>query len=127
MKRSEFTLIEVAAAVVILTLLVVPLLGARNRTMASAIEAARRSAATQLAASKLSELAAKPLSEIERIGSFEEIPGSTWEFSVEREDEDSAVPLYKVKLVVSCGGTRAGGSRDEIVVSTLVIDREEES
>ncbi len=125
MKRSEFTLIEVAAAVVILALLVVPLLGARNRTMASAMGAARRSAATQLAASKLSELAAKPLNEIERIGSFEEIPGCTWEFSVERGD--SVVALYKVKLVVSYGGIRAGGSRDEIVVSTLVIDREEES
>ncbi len=125
--RRNFTLIEVAAAVVILTLLVVPLLGARNRTTASAIEAVRRSAATQLAASKLSELAAKPLSEIARIGSFEEIPGCTWEFLVEREDEFSAIPLYKVKLVVSYGETRTGSQRDEIVVSTLVIDREQES
>ncbi len=123
----RFTLIEVAAAVVILTLLIVPLLGARNRTTASAIEAARRSAATPLAASKLSELVAKPLDEIERLGSFEEIPGCTWEFSVEREDEDAALPLYRVKLVVSYGGTRTGGPRDEIVVSTLVIDRGKES
>ncbi len=125
--RRNFTLIEVAAAVVILTLLVVPLLGARNRTTASAVRTARRSAAAQLAASKLSELAAKPLSEIERLGSFEEIPGCTWEFSVEREDEFSAIPLYKVKLVVSYGETRTGSRLDEIVVSTLVIDREQES
>lgn len=119
----RFTLIEVAAAVVVLALLVVPLLGARNRTTASAVRAARRSAATQLAASKLSELAVKPLNEIERIGSFEEIPGCTWEFSVEREDEDVAVSVYRVKLVVSYGGTRTGGTRDEIAVSTLVIDK----
>ncbi len=126
MKRSEFTLIEVAAAVVILALLVVPLLGARNRTTASAVRAARRSAAAQLAASKLSELAAKPLGEIERLGHFEEIPGCTWEFSMEPEGEDAAVPLYRVKLVVSYGGTRAGGTRDEIIISTLVIDKEME-
>ena len=125
--RRNFTLIEVAAAVVILALLVVPLLGARNRTTASAVEAARRSVAAQLAASKLSELAAKPLSEIERMGSFEEIPGCTWEFSVEREDEFSVIPLYKVKLVVFYGEMRTGVSRDEIAVSTLVIDRENES
>ncbi len=127
MSGRTFTLIEVAAAAVILALLVVPLLGARNRTTASAVGSARKSAATQLAASKLSELAVKPLSEIERTGSFEEIPGGTWEFSVEREDEFSAIPLYKVKLVVSYGETRAGDSRDEIAVSTLVIDREQES
>ncbi len=127
MNRKEFTLIEVAAAVVILALLVVPLLGARNRTTAAAVETARRSAAAQLAASKLSELAAKPLSEIERTGSFKEIPGCAWEFSVEREDELSATPLYKVKLVVSYGETRSLVPRDEISVSTLVIDKEQES
>lgn len=123
MNRKQFTLIEVAAAVVILALLVVPLLGARNRTTASAVKTARMSLATQLAASRLSELAAKSLSEIERMGSFEEIPGCTWEFSVEREDEFSAIPLYKVRLVVSYGETRTGGRLDEIIVSTLVIDR----
>lgn len=41
MNRKEFTLLEVAAAVVILALLIVPLLGARNRTTAAAVEAAR--------------------------------------------------------------------------------------
>ncbi len=125
--RRNFTLIEVAAAAVILALLIVPLLGARNRTTAAAVKTARMSLVTQLAASKLSELAVKSLSEIERTGSFEEIPGCTWEFSVEREDEFSAIPLYKVKLVVSYGETRTGDSRDEIAVSTLVIDREQES
>jgi len=125
--RRNFTLIEVAAAVVILAMLVVPLLGARNRTTAAAVETARMSLVTQLAASKLSELAAKPLSELERMGSFEEIPGCTWEFSVEREDESSAIPLYKVKLVVSYGERRTWVPRDEISVSTLVIDREQKS
>ena len=82
MRRKEFTLIEVAAAVVILALLVVPLLGARNRTTALAVKAAGKSVAIQLAASKMSEIATKPLSEVERMGSFRDHAGYRWEFSV---------------------------------------------
>lgn len=135
MNGKGFTLIEVAAAVVILALIVVPLLGARNRTIASAVEASRKAAATQLAASKMSELAAKPLAEIDRSGSFEDLPECAWEFSVEPElvelelvepEAEEAVSLYRVTLRVCYGLPSAGRSRGEIVVSTLVIEKEQE-
>lgn len=115
MRRSGFTLIEVAAAVVILALLIVPLLGARNRTTALAVKTAGRSVAVQLAASKLSEIATKPLAEVERMGRFRDAPGYRWEFSVEPEGEAGVVALYRVRLVIF---------PDEVEVSTLVIDKE---
>lgn len=143
MNRRSFTLIEVAAAVVILALLVLPLLGARNAVIASAAETSRKLVAVQLAASKMSELISKPLDEIERSGSFEEAPGCAWSFSITREDveekeevewweeeweeemERDTMPLYRVSLTVSYPTPRKENGK--LAVSTLVFKQERDS
>jgi hypothetical protein len=129
----------VAAAVVILALLVIPLLGARNRAVAAAARSSREFVVAQLAASKLSELASVPLEEIERSGEFEDAPGYSWNISVEAEDvsvrsdeeevadEMEVEPhLYRVRLVVKYPGSSKGDDTPEVAVSTLVFKRETE-
>ena len=86
---AGFTLVEIAASVVILAMIVIPLLGARNRTIAAAAKSSMRLTAVQLAASKLSELATVPLGEIESSGTFEDAPSYTWSFTVEVEEAES--------------------------------------
>lgn len=142
MDRKSFTLIEVAAAIVVLAVLVLPLLGARNAVIASATETSRKLIAVQLAASKMSEVISRSMDEIERSGSFEYAPECTWNFSITKEsaDEEKAewreegweeelkarsMPLYRVVLVVSYPSPKKG--RGELTVSTLVFKQERRS
>ncbi len=128
MRRSSsgFTLIEIAAAVVIMAMLVIPLLGARNRTTASAIDTSHRFMVTQLAASKMSEVASKPLAEISRSGSFEDAPQYSWSFSITPDTEDETFRLYTVRLTVTHGEVFSDDDSNAITVSTLIMESEEE-
>ena len=121
-----FTLIEVVAAVVILAVLVIPLLGARNRTTAAAIGAADSMVMTQLAASKLDELACTPFDRVTRSGVFTDLPEYRWDFDTEIEEEpkpleedDERLVLYRVTVKISRTDNRFAGGEDELVVSTL--------
>ncbi len=138
-KKSGFTLVEVVAATVVLGMLVIPLLGARNRTVAGASKSAIELMVAQLAASKLSELVSVPLEDIERSGDFEDAPGCSWDISVEPEDmgaseEELEEPvdevvepyLYRVKLVVKYPVRSKQGGIASVSVTTLVFKRESE-
>jgi prepilin-type N-terminal cleavage/methylation domain-containing protein len=136
-RRNGFTLVEVVAATVVLGMLVIPLLGARNRTVAGASKSSTEFLVAQLAASKLSELVSVPLEDVERSGDFENAPGCSWEISVEPEDmsadeeeleepvDEAMEPyLYRVKLVVKYPVRRKKDEISSFAVTTLVFKRE---
>ena len=125
MSERGFTLIEIAAALAILAMLVVPLLGARNRTVAAAVGASRQFGAVQLAASKLDELSVKRLDEIDRSGTFEGAADCSWAFSVEPEDEEEFPGLYRVTLTVTHPGSSAVEEED-LEMTTLVFSGKKE-
>lgn len=125
MNKSGFTLIEVAAALVVLVMLVMPMLAARNRTVSSAIDTSNKFVAAQLAASKLDEIASMPLESMDRYGVFEDAPHCRWQFVLEPEDEEALPRLYRVTLVVSYPSPSGEEGRGEIVVSTLVLAGEQ--
>jgi prepilin-type N-terminal cleavage/methylation domain-containing protein len=137
--KRGFTLVEVVAATVVLGILVIPLLGARNRAVAGASKSSTELMVAQLAASKLSEVVSVPLEEIERSGQFEGAPGCSWEISVEPEDtsageEDLEEPmdeamepyLYRVKVVVKYPTRSKDDKISGMSVTTLVFKRESE-
>lgn len=138
MNRRGFTLVEVAAATVVLALLVIPLLGARNRTVAAAAGGARRLMVAQLAASKLSELATVPLEEIESSGEFDDAPGCGWSFAIdpyqpegsegtEAEEvvEEILDPyLYRVTLTITYPDHSKDDGNGSVKVTTLVLKQE---
>lgn len=128
MRRSSsgFTLIEIAAAIVILAILVIPLLGARNRTTALAIDTSHRFMMIQLAASKMSEVTSKPLAEISRSGSFEDAPRYSWNFSIIPDTEDETFRLYRVRLTVTHGDVFSDDDSNAITISTLIMESEKE-
>ncbi len=137
-KRSDggFTLVEVAAAVLILAVLVVPLIAARNRVVASRLSFGADLAAVRLAASKMNELWLYSLDEVPLSGAFEGYDGYEWEFSMEPyeglpsgdegggEEGVSRLKITRVELVVSYPSA-VGREGRSLKIQTLLLEKEE--
>lgn len=109
-----FTLLEIMVAVAILGLVIVSLLGLRNRSLQDVLLAGRITTATMLAEREMADMLSRPLVPLEEEGEFEEeeeFRGFTWKKIV----APTPIPTLPAIMEVRVAVLWREGEREEMV------------
>lgn len=127
--RSGFTLIEVVAALAILVLFLVPILGGVTRGLQSVDSAGKRARALELAQDKMTEIEMLPLPDFEGVedGDFgKDYPGYRWEVETVKSPDIQLMEMYLDQLKGMEVHLRVyweeGGMEKHIQISTILME-----